>query len=241
MATKVLEACPDLQWQLLFALSRYGGLRCPSETLALEWSDIHWGESRMLVRSSKTEHHDGKGTRMVPIFPELLPYLEQAWDEAEPGTQFVITRYRGYNQNLRTQLQRIIAKAGLETWPKLFANLRASRATELAAEHPGHVAAAWLGHSTAIANKHYWQVTESDFEQATGKETTTDKARSETTTAEAAQNAAQSVRARGSLALHGEKHQEKKTLELQGSATLCDPPQFQSVGDTRLELVTSAV
>jgi hypothetical protein len=28
---KVLEACPNAQWKLLFALSRFGGLRCPSE------------------------------------------------------------------------------------------------------------------------------------------------------------------------------------------------------------------
>ena len=34
-ADKVLTACPDLQWRLIFALSRYGGLRCPSEHLAL--------------------------------------------------------------------------------------------------------------------------------------------------------------------------------------------------------------
>ena len=49
--------------------------------------------------------------------------------------------------------------------PKLFQNLRASRATELAAEHPGHVAAEWLGHSTAVAQKHYWQVTDADFDR----------------------------------------------------------------------------
>jgi len=48
----------------------------------------------------------------------------------------------------------------------LFQNLRASRATELASEHPAHVAAAWLGHSTLVANKHYWQVTDADFAKA---------------------------------------------------------------------------
>ena len=37
-AAKVFEACPDAEWQLLFALSRYGGLRCPSEHLALTWA-----------------------------------------------------------------------------------------------------------------------------------------------------------------------------------------------------------
>jgi hypothetical protein len=36
-AGKVLAACPDTQWRLLFALSRFGGRRCPSEHLALKW------------------------------------------------------------------------------------------------------------------------------------------------------------------------------------------------------------
>lgn len=37
---RVLDACPDAQWRLLFALSRFGGLRCPSEHLGLRWGDI---------------------------------------------------------------------------------------------------------------------------------------------------------------------------------------------------------
>ena len=41
-AAAVLEACPDAQWRLLFALSRFGGLRCPSEHMGLRWRDIDW-------------------------------------------------------------------------------------------------------------------------------------------------------------------------------------------------------
>jgi integrase len=172
-AAAVLEACPDNQWKLLFALSRYGGLRCPSEHLGLRWSDIDWERGRIVIRSPKTEHHEGKEHRVIPLFPELRPYLEAVRDEVNPGmdrpfSDPVITRYRDVNANLRTQLLRIVANAGLSPWPKLFQNLRASRATELAKEHPGHVAAAWLGHSTAVAQKHYWQVTDADFEHATG-------------------------------------------------------------------------
>jgi integrase len=37
---KILEACPDAQWRLIFSLCRYGGLRCPSEVLGLTWGDI---------------------------------------------------------------------------------------------------------------------------------------------------------------------------------------------------------
>jgi len=33
---KILDTCPDAEWRLLFALSRYGGLRYPSEHLKLE-------------------------------------------------------------------------------------------------------------------------------------------------------------------------------------------------------------
>lgn len=168
-AAKVLEACPDSQWRLLFALSRYGGLRCPSEHLALRWGDIDWAGSRMTVRSPKTEHNEGGESRIVPIFPELRPYLDAAYEEAEERTEFVITKYRDANANLRTQLNRIITRAGLTPWPKLFQNLRATRETELAANYPLHVVCKWIGNSQTVARKHYLQVTETDFDKAGGK------------------------------------------------------------------------
>ena len=69
------------QWRLIFALSRYGGLRCPSEHLGLPWGDVDLDAGRMLVRSPKTERHEGKAERVVPIFPELRPYLQAVRDE----------------------------------------------------------------------------------------------------------------------------------------------------------------
>ncbi len=93
-AAKIVATCPDTQWRLIFALSRYGCLRCPSEHLALKWGDVNWADGRLLVRSPKTAHHEGKGSRWVPLFPELRRFLEQAWDEAEPGSEFVVSRYR---------------------------------------------------------------------------------------------------------------------------------------------------
>lgn len=163
---KVLDACPDDEWRLLFALSRYGGLRCPSEHLALTWGDIDWEHGRMTVHSPKTEHHPGGESRMVPLFPELRPLMERTFDSAEPGTTYVITRYRNTNGNLRTQLERIIRRAGLKPWPKLFHNLRSSRETELAEEFPLHVVCAWIGNSQAVAQKHYLQVTDEHFTRA---------------------------------------------------------------------------
>jgi len=165
-AQKVLEACPDGEWRLLFALSRFGGLRCPSEHLALKWSDVDWENDRLRVSSPKTEHHEGGAERWLPIFPELRPHLEEVFELAEPGTVHVITRYRDPNQNLRTQFLRIIRRAGLKPWPKLFHNLRASRETELAAEYPIHVVCSWIGNTAMIAVKHYLQVTDDYFERA---------------------------------------------------------------------------
>ena len=163
---KVLDNCPDVQWKLLFALSRYGGLRCPSEHLALTWADVDWEHGRIRVPSPKTEHHEGKDCRYIPLFPELRPYLLDVWDEAGEGTKHVITRYREANANLRTQLCRIIRKAGLSPWPKLFHNLRSSRQTELAEPYPIHVVCAWIGNSRAVAQEHYLQVTDAHFAQA---------------------------------------------------------------------------
>jgi len=180
---KVIACCPDVQWKLIFALARYGGLRCPSEVLSLQWQDINWEAGRMLVRSVKTEHHEGKESRLVPIFGELRPYLLAAFEEAEPGDTYCITRYRQDNANLRTQAHRIIRRAGLKPWPRTFQNLRSSRETELTETFPLHVVTAWIGNSALIASKHYLQVTDEHFERAIQ-----DMRKPELTTPEAAQN-----------------------------------------------------
>ena len=166
MAERVIAACPDGQWRLLFALSRYGGLRCPSEHLGLRWSDIDWERNRMMVHSPKTEHFEDGGEREVPIFPEIREHLLTAKVAAEPETEFVITRYRDPKVNLRTEAHRIIRKAGFKPWPKTFQNLRSTRKTELAASYPIHVVCAWIGNTQAVAVKHYLQVTDGDFANA---------------------------------------------------------------------------
>ncbi len=163
---KLLEAAPDVQWRVIIALSRFGGIRCPSEHLQLKWGDINWANERFWVTSPKTEHHPGRDGRWVPLFPELRAILEEAFDVAEPGTLHVITRTRDASVNWRTGLQRIIRKAGLTAWPKLFHNLRASRETELAAEFPLHVVTEWIGNSSMVALKHYLTVTDDDFARA---------------------------------------------------------------------------
>jgi len=59
-ADSVLAACPDAEWRLLFALARYGGLRCPSEHLALKWAGVDWEKGRLTVYSPNT-------TALIPL------------------------------------------------------------------------------------------------------------------------------------------------------------------------------
>jgi len=138
-AEKLIDACPDAQWRLLLALSRFGGLRCPSEHLALTWDCIDWEHNRITVNVPKLKHIPGKATRVIPLFPELRQPLSECWELAEPGQTHIVTRYRDRGVNLRTQLLKIIRRAGLQPWPKLWMNLRSSRETELAETYPLHV------------------------------------------------------------------------------------------------------
>ena len=163
---KVVDVVPDPQWKLLIALARWGGLRIPSEALALTWADVDFEGLRFTVRSSKTEHHEDGGIRLVPMFPELAEHFQRVFDEAEPGAVHVITRYRDPAANLRTQLRRYITAAGLTPWPTPWQNMRVSRATELADEYPSHVCAAWLGHTEKVADAFYRQVTDEHFARA---------------------------------------------------------------------------
>ena len=163
----VLDSAPDAEWRAIIALARYGGLRCPSELLALEWIHIDWAAGTFTVTSPKTKRH-GKGWRVVPLFPELRSILADAQEVAAVGSQFVVSRYRQRNVNMRTQFERILRRAGVDPWQRLFHNLRASRQTELMNRFPAHVVCDWLGNSEAIASKHYLQTTEEHFALAAG-------------------------------------------------------------------------
>ncbi|MFM7931080.1 MAG: hypothetical protein ACKO9Q_25505, partial [Pirellula sp.] len=78
--------------------------------------------------------------------------------------------------NLRTTFEKIVRRAGLVPWPKLFHALRSSRETELAQDFPIHVVTAWLGNTPTIAMRHYLLTTDADFERAAGGKTRTEKA-----------------------------------------------------------------
>jgi integrase len=190
MTEKLLEACPDAEWRLIVALCRYGGLRHPSETQALRWDDIRWADARIIVTSPKTRKK-GKANRVIPIFAELAPYLRDWYDlvfqDAGATNQkvnhfgemvYVLPgqeRPWGYREYVlprrhrnayRDRFLRIVHNAGLVPWPRLFQNLRASRATELADHFQLKAVTAWMGHTVTVSHDHYLSVTEEHFERA---------------------------------------------------------------------------
>ena len=162
-ADKVIECLPTNEWKLIFALSRFGGLRCPSEVKALEWSHVLWDQSRLIVPSPKTEHHDGKDERVVPIFPEIRPYLEAAYQENQTGS--IIVDHQSHT-NLSVKLKKILKRHKIKPWSKTFQNLRSTRETELAEEYPIQVVCSWIGNSPKVAMRHYLQVTDHHFDKA---------------------------------------------------------------------------
>ncbi len=214
---KVIDACPNAEWRLLVVLARYGGLRINTEPPELRWSEIDWEKGTLRVRSPKTEHIEGHECRVIPLFPELRPYLEDVLHLADPGAEFVITKYRCKNANLRTTFEKIIRRAGVKRWPKIWHNLRASRQTELCREHPEHVVCYWMGNSKAVARENYLQVTDADFQRAVQG---SDDREPEDPDG-AAQNPAQQAAAGACKAVHAETATSEKTLNLQANADAC--------------------
>lgn len=164
----ILDSCADLEWRAIIGLSRLAGLRCPSEVAALRWGDVNWERGRLMVRSAKTAGHEGHAVRVVPLDPKLAKILQDLFDRAEPGTEAVVPRLRGPKVNLRTGFERIIEKAGLQSWPRLFHNMRSSRATDWIANYPVADVSNWLGHSATIGAAHYWQPRDANMDLAAG-------------------------------------------------------------------------
>ena len=160
---RVIEVASDAQWHALLAFARLVGPRVPSELAGLRWSDVDLVDRRVVIRSPKTKHNGGDHLmRSVPLFPEVVPYMERWAELVGPGVNVppcdpVFPMVVDPSINLRTQLRRLIVRSGLEPWPKLFVNLRSSRETELLSVYPAADVCRWMGHSPAVAAKFYAQ------------------------------------------------------------------------------------
>ncbi len=153
----------------LLVLARVAGLRMPSEVCRLTWADVAWEAKRLTVYSPKTEHHEGKESRVVPLFPAVEAELLKLYTlDGEASKDDRIFPMISPETNLRTALLRLIKAAGVKQWPKLWHNLRASAASDMARALPAYIATAICGHSEEIAREHYWTVRDEDLQMALG-------------------------------------------------------------------------
>ena len=160
---RVLDGCKDPEFKLVIALSRYGGLRIPSELDGLLWQHIDRERGRILITSPKTERYEGGGSREIPLFPELAPYIDAWWEKCPEGCEHVISSNRQTEAAWRTRMHKLLHKLGITAWPRIFHNLRAARQTELESDFPTHVVCDWLGNNENTAREHYLQTTDDDF------------------------------------------------------------------------------
>ena len=86
---KVMTVC-DRTWRTIIALSRYGGLRCPSEVVELRWEHVNFETKRIFVDVPKLEYRPDKKSRVIPLFPELEPILADAFAAAPDGAEYVM-------------------------------------------------------------------------------------------------------------------------------------------------------
>jgi integrase len=160
---RVIDHAPTQQWKSLIAFCRLAGPRVPSELSELTWNDIDFAARMITLRSPKTRHHGGEHVmRTVPLFPELMPYLQALADEVGPGidvplSALVFPMAADPTNNLRTRFSKYIIRAGLQPWEKLFQNMRSSRVTELLAQFPATDVCRWMGHSPSVAARFYAQ------------------------------------------------------------------------------------
>ncbi|MDO4585064.1 MAG: site-specific integrase [Planctomycetia bacterium] len=165
MSNKILAACPNAYWRLIFAFARWGGLRITSELVYLKWSEVLWNQGKMKInipkKTSREEEERGElETRWISLFPEIRHALEEYRQTTPPTSDRIFPNFTNDDPCgaiLRTRITKIIRKAGFQPWPKLFVNLRATRDTELQRRYPLHVVCSWLGHSPTVSLKHYAQ------------------------------------------------------------------------------------
>ena len=119
---------------------------------------------------------------------------------------------------MRTALNKLVRRAGLKPWPRLFHNLRSSRETELLELFPVHVVALWMGHDAKVCLKHYAQTTADHFDRATG---------GAKSGAPEAQNRAQRVAAESCQFSHD---RDTKTDLVGSCATLCETEPIVAIG-----------
>ena len=107
----------------------------------------------------------------------LRPILDEPFEIVEDKSEYLVpapqchaaanTTVGWKNANLRSEMTRLLRRAGASGWPRLFHSMRTSRQTELQREFPLHGVCSLLSNSQRIAQENH-RVTEEGFAKAAG-------------------------------------------------------------------------
>lgn len=153
---------------------------CSGNKQCLRVFESLWVDGSGLVLSYNRAQRRSSRSQLFKL-PQLRTVLDEAFEIFGAESEYVVAMpgYRAAantantamgwkNSNLRTGFMRLLRRAGVPPWPRLFHSMRASRQTELQREFPIHVVCSWLGNSPQVAQQSYLLVTEDDFARAAG-------------------------------------------------------------------------
>jgi site-specific recombinase XerD len=166
---KVMERCdPALRFRV--AMSRFAGLRQPSEMNAMELQWVQLEERRMLVFSPKNQRFEHKRWREVPIQPALAPYVAEEIERAREGQTYLADSFREITATAwRNRLERACTRAGVVPWPVLWHSMRGSCGTDWLDEgFPEHVVCRWMNCSPKELRRSYAKTTDDHLAKAAG-------------------------------------------------------------------------
>ena len=163
--TKISDAAPSVEWQLLFALCRLAGLR-QGEALNLEWGNVDWRQNTILVISKENWKTKSRRSRKVPMCPELQALLSAA-DPDDNTSQRMITGDL-FKNNLWRDFQNIRKDAKVDQYKKPFHAMRKSCAQDWADNNvPPNSLQHWMGHTKFETTMDYYlKASESEYKRA---------------------------------------------------------------------------
>ncbi len=134
------------------------GMRCKSEPLALDWSDVNWANSYIEIPRVKTK------ARTCPLFSDGRKFLELWWiscGRPESGSVFS-------SVPCTRTVQRWLPRLFDMEFQKPMINLRSSCESHLINVEglPVHEVTSWIGNSPRIFQNHYFQANKQIFDLA---------------------------------------------------------------------------
>ena len=172
LSERVLEAMPDSEWRLYFAILRWAGCR-KSEPLKLKVGDWEFGHEkngeyyygRLFIPDAKRKNKSGNYIiKYPPLFQEIENLLVEHCEMLPEGCEYLFPNIRQLSEGgIHERFTSFLKRKGITVWSSLFNNIRSTRSTEISREYGSVLESRWIGHSEATFKMSYDFDIESDY------------------------------------------------------------------------------